>query len=104
MQRAAQGIHGQGVRILAQVQECIDKEAIPLRRGHATGGALLQVGQGIADARRAERQTGLFAQGLRAHGLSVANVQCYERAQQSFGPIGQLIAHGLGVSNTYRRF
>ena len=66
--------------------------------------ALLQVGQRIADARRAERQTGLFAQGLRAHGLPVANVQRYERAQQSFGPIRQLIAHGFGVSNTYRRF
>ena len=73
-----------------ELDQCVDEEAIALVRRHAPGrrvrrayeAELLEIGNDVANRRRAQIQTGLARQRARADRLPVANVLFDEKPQQ----------------------
>ena len=72
------------------LQQAVDEHPVALRSGHAAGRGVrrrqqahvLQLGQDVADRGRADIQPRVTGQGLRPHGLAVADVARDQRPQQ----------------------
>jgi hypothetical protein len=100
MQFAAQRRHAVLVQ-LPHLQQAVDEEAIPERRGHAPRRGvrrmqettLLEIGHDVADRRRAQGQARLLVQGARPHRLAVADVTRHQHPQQGLRTIVEFTDH-----------